>query len=353
MCWISPHKKPPNWIDVVPAVRVRAPEGSGEPWVVDDGLAGFDYDAGSWVFREEELGRFVRWALLGQLVPARSLPRYQRVTRRVDGEVWWFRRDRWWTSDQSVRAQREREQMRQLQEKARQECEDRQKERDAAAARRRQRLQQLRQQRLAEEARRRRAEEEKAHRTRMEQLKCEREEQRRLLEEQRAREAAEQAEKARLAQETARTWWLRVSPAQRAELFAAVADRAWKEEKLMVEIPEKPRMHSSFEYGVPLYSRGRFHSLYGIVRPCPGLVSLSPPAGVPTGPRPQRPGGQGAGGGDEQTRPHHALRSARPRTAPAVLTPARTVVSRGDDSQARGFSPHPRAGHPYRPAALS
>lgn len=276
VCWISPRKRPPNWIDAVPAVRVRAPEESGEPWVVDDGLAGFDYGTGDWVFKEEELGRFVRWVLLGQLVPARSLPRYQWVTRRVDGEVWRFRRDRWWTSPQSVRAQNEHEQVRQQQEKERQEREARQKERNAASARRRQRLQELQQRRRAEEARQRRAEEEKTHRARMEQLLREQEEQRRQMEEQRAREAAEQEEKARRALETARAWWMRVSPAQRAELFAAVADRARREEKLLVEIPEKPMMAASFAYGVPLYSRGRFHSLYGIVRPCPALAFLSP-----------------------------------------------------------------------------
>jgi competence protein CoiA len=31
-----------------------------------------------------------------------------------------------------------------------------------------------------------------------------------------------------------------------------------------------------FAYGVPVYSRGRHHALYGVVRPCPSLVSLSP-----------------------------------------------------------------------------
>ncbi|MFC6365110.1 competence protein CoiA family protein, partial [Nonomuraea thailandensis] len=238
VCWVSPHKRPPNWIDVVPAVRVRVPEEQGEPWVVDDGLAGFDYAAGGWKFREEELGRFVRWVLLGQLVPARSLPRYRQVMRRVDGEMWWLRRNRWWTSPQSVRSQDEHEQMRQRQEKERQEREARRKERQAVSERRRQRLQELQQRRRAQEAERRRVEQEKAHQARMEQLLREQEEQRRRLEEQRAREAAEQEEKARRALETARNWWLRVSSAQRAELFAAVADRARREEKLFVEIPE-------------------------------------------------------------------------------------------------------------------
>ncbi len=43
-----------------------------------------------------------------------------------------------------------------------------------------------------------------------------------------------------------------------------------------MEIPEKPSMAVHFAYGVPVCSRGRYHALYGIVRPCPELVSLSP-----------------------------------------------------------------------------
>ena len=110
----------------------------------------------------------------------------------------------------------------------------------------------------------------------MEQWRREQEEQRRLREEQQAREAAEREEKTRRALDAAQVWWRRVSQAQRVELFAAVAERAWKEEQLRIEIPEEPKMRASFAYGVPLFSRDRFHSLYGIVRPCPGLVSLSP-----------------------------------------------------------------------------
>nr|WP_234373974.1 competence protein CoiA family protein [Streptomyces scabiei] len=97
VCWVSPHKKTPQWIDAVPAVRVRAPEAE-EPWVVDDGVAGFDFAAGGWTVREEELQQFVRWVLLGQLTPCRSLPRYRRVPRVVEKQHWILRRDRWWTS---------------------------------------------------------------------------------------------------------------------------------------------------------------------------------------------------------------------------------------------------------------
>lgn len=92
----------------------------------------------------------------------------------------------------------------------------------------------------------------------------------------RAREQAEQEEKERKAVETAGAWWIRLSQKQRDELFAAVAERAWREEQLRVEIPERPSMAAHFAYGVPVHSRDGYHSLYGIVRPCPEPVSLSP-----------------------------------------------------------------------------
>lgn len=271
VCWVSPRRRAPQWIGAVPAVRVRHPGDTG-PWMVDDGIAGFDFAAGGWAVREEELPQFVRWAVLGQLAPARSLPRYQRVTRLVGEEYWTFCRDRWWTSQQSVRAQTEHEQMRQRQEKAKQERAAREQARKEAAARRQAEREAVERQRRAEEARRRRKVQEAEHRLRMEELRRLRAEQ----EERRAREAAEQKEKERQALEMAKTWWARLSRQQIDELFAAVADRAWHEEHLRVSIPEKPSIAVCFAYGVPLHSQGRFQSLYGIVRPCPALVSLSP-----------------------------------------------------------------------------
>lgn len=38
--WVHPSARPPQRISAVPAVRVRAPQARGQPWVVDDGLAG-------------------------------------------------------------------------------------------------------------------------------------------------------------------------------------------------------------------------------------------------------------------------------------------------------------------------
>lgn len=271
VCWVSPHKKPPQWIGAVPAVRVRAPEAE-EPWVVDDGVAGFDFRAGGWAFREEELQQFVRWVLHGQLSPCRSLPRYRKVTRVVEDRYWIFRRDLWWTSRQSSRAQTEHEQMRQRQEKAKEAAEARKKQKEAEAERRRKALEEEDRLRRAAEAAARRKVQEEEHRVLMEKLRQQRAED----EARRAREKAEQEEKERKALETARAWWIRLSQKQRDELFAAVAERAWREEQLRVEIPERPTMAAHFAYGVPVYSRDRYHSLYGIVRPCPELVSLSP-----------------------------------------------------------------------------
>ncbi|MEU4360208.1 competence protein CoiA family protein [Streptomyces virginiae] len=141
VCWVSPHKRPPRWISAVPAVRVRVPEERGQQlWVVDDGLAGFDFAAGRWMFREEELVQFVRWALHGQVVPVESLPRYRRLYRVVDGEQRQFRRGQWWTSAQSAAAQQKHDAMRQRQELAREEREARQKQLQEEAERQRQLL---------------------------------------------------------------------------------------------------------------------------------------------------------------------------------------------------------------------
>lgn len=70
-------------ISVVPGVPVRAREGHGARlWMVDDGLAGFDYAAGRWMLREQELVQSVRWVLQGPV----NLPRYRRVYRGAGGE---------------------------------------------------------------------------------------------------------------------------------------------------------------------------------------------------------------------------------------------------------------------------
>ncbi|WP_086800753.1 competence protein CoiA family protein [Streptomyces caniscabiei] len=271
VCWVSPHKKSPQWMGAVPGVRVRAPQAEGV-WVVDDGVAGFDYAAGGWTFREEELQTFVRWVSHGQLSPCRSLPRYRRVTRVVEDRNRVYLRDLWWTSRQSARAQTEHEEMRQRQEKAKQAREARMKQQEAEAERRRKELEEVDRIRRAEESALRRKEQKGHDRVLVEQMR----ERWAEKEARRAREQAEQEEKERQALETAKAWWGRLSRQQIEELFAAVAELAWREKQLRVDIPENPSMAAHFAYGVPVYSRGRHHALYGIVRPCPTLVSLSP-----------------------------------------------------------------------------
>ncbi|MFD0070874.1 hypothetical protein ACFVIY_00265 [Streptomyces sp. NPDC127166] len=104
VCWVSPDVRPPQWVNAVPAVRVSAPQEREQPWVVDDGLAGFAYPSGRWEFREEPLERFVRWALARQVMPAEVLPRYRQVYRVVKDEQRRFKRDRWWASRKTARA---------------------------------------------------------------------------------------------------------------------------------------------------------------------------------------------------------------------------------------------------------
>ncbi|MGW5122236.1 competence protein CoiA family protein, partial [Streptomyces noursei] len=118
---------------------------------MDDGLAGFDFAAGCWMFHEVPMSQFVRWTLHGQLESVQSLPRYRRVYRVIDGEQRRFRRGRWWTSLQSVEAQDRHEAMRQRQETAKAEREARQKGQEEEAERRRQALEEKEKVRRAEE----------------------------------------------------------------------------------------------------------------------------------------------------------------------------------------------------------
>ncbi|MFE3247248.1 hypothetical protein [Streptomyces sp. NPDC059209] len=68
-----------------------------------------------------------------------------------------------------------------------------------------------------------------------------------------------------------------MSPQQQTELFAAVAEYAWRESSLRLEIPEKPMMWPQYAHDVPIYAADNRRTLYGIVRPdlvaaCPKLV---------------------------------------------------------------------------------
>lgn len=52
------------------AVQVSAPDQHGQRWRVVDGLGGFDAASGTWEFKPQELGRFVRWVLSGSVTPS-------------------------------------------------------------------------------------------------------------------------------------------------------------------------------------------------------------------------------------------------------------------------------------------
>ncbi|MGW5779138.1 hypothetical protein [Streptomyces sp. NPDC003863] len=280
----------------MPAVRVRAPQEREQPWVVDDGLAWFVYHSGRWEFREEPLERFVRWALARQVVPAEVLPRYRRVYRVVKGEQRRFKRDRWWASRKSIADQDKHEAMRksiadrdkheamrQRQEAERAELEARTQEREEAAEWRRKELKEQERARKAQEAARMWLIWEEEHRVYTERMRrrwaeehTHREQERVEREARLAREQAEREEKERQDPATARAWWGPLSPEQISELFAAVAESAWRTSGLRMEIPGKPAMGTPYARGVPVYVPGRRRTPYGIVRPCPGLISACP-----------------------------------------------------------------------------
>ncbi|MFD3334631.1 competence protein CoiA family protein [Streptomyces sp. NPDC058700] len=283
VCWVSPDIRPPQWISSVPAVRVRAPQEREQQWVVDDGLAGFVYRSGRWEFREEPLERFVRWALEEQVVPAEVLPRYRRVYRVVKGEQRRFKRDQWWTSRKSVVDQDKHEAMRQRQEAERAEREARRQEREEAAEQRRKELEAQERIRQAAESEALRLRREKEAHLRLEDARrrwaeadARRERERVEHEARLAREQADREEKERQDLAAARAWWGRLSPQQQTELFAAVAEYAWRESSVRVEIPEKPMMWRQYACGVPLYVSGRRRTLYCVVRPCPDLIASCP-----------------------------------------------------------------------------
>ncbi|MER6039056.1 hypothetical protein ABT133_35020 [Streptomyces sp. NPDC001835] len=238
VCWVSPGPQAPPWIDVVPAVQVSAPDQHGQCWRVVDGLGGFDAAAGTWEFKPQELGRFVRWVLSGSVTPVASLPHYTSVPRGSGGH--YVQRHLWWTSAQSERAQNEHDRRRQEQaertNRARREAAVRRAARQQQEFQRMQQLKWRRQSQLVPTP-----EDEEI-------LRAQAQERRRLEEawrRQREQEAAKREELADRAVEVARAWWQDVPPVQRAELFAAVAERAWHDEEVRVEIPERPQVSES------------------------------------------------------------------------------------------------------------
>ncbi|MCX4523657.1 hypothetical protein [Streptomyces anulatus] len=167
---------------------------------------------------------------------------------------------------------------------AKEEREARRQQQEEKAEQRRKELEEKERIRKAEEAERLRRQREEEPRIRMAEWDkrwAEEEAQRAQEKAEEARrlavEQAEREERERQTVAAATSWWRRLSKQQIDELFAAVAERAWREEKLWLAIPDEPKMDPTFAYGVPLYcQRNRRRSLYGVVRPCPSLVTDSP-----------------------------------------------------------------------------
>ncbi|MER5886986.1 competence protein CoiA family protein [Streptomyces sp. NPDC001941] len=290
VCWVSPHGQAPVWMGVVPSVRVRAPQEVGEVWRVDDGLGSFASDR--WSFREADLAQFVCWVVRGQLRPCRSLPHQQSVVRDTGASQEWLRRELWWTSRTSAQAQDSSERERRRIEEARR-CRE---EAEALAAQ--QRHERAQAQRVREEKakaaararrevwlatpagqiaqqRRRELQERKAA-----QQEAEREAVRRLLaqqaEEQRrfyAERRRERDELQREAKAAGQAWWDQLTHGQVQDVFVALAQTAWEDDGVRIHFPKETSGQACWAYGIPVHSD---HLLYGIVRPCPELIQLSP-----------------------------------------------------------------------------
>ncbi|WP_406187742.1 competence protein CoiA [Streptomyces sp. NBC_01006] len=276
VCWVSPHEKSPKWIDEVPAVRAQPPEAGGA-WAVDDGVAAFDWSFGAWGVRTTPLPVFVRWALEGQVEPVVSLRRYHRVKRRVGGRLWVLRRGMWWTSAKSARLQAEHDVMRQRQEERKRVAEEARLAAEAEA-------EQVRLEEAAREEARRLEKQEESNRRARELADArharwleERAEQvarrnRELAEaeERRLREEAEEAERVLRAEEASRAWWSLLSGAQVRELFEAVAAWARQEHKVQLRIPDDLYTDLRYGHGAPLFRVDGY--VYGVARPCPGVL---------------------------------------------------------------------------------
>lgn len=114
VCWVSPAETAVPWMGKVPSIRVRDPRGV-HLWAVVDGVAGFDFDHGSWITIEDlDLTRFIQWVLREQITPHRVLPRYLSI--RSPTSQGHRRRQMIWTTPRSVGEEARHEAMRQQQE---------------------------------------------------------------------------------------------------------------------------------------------------------------------------------------------------------------------------------------------
>jgi hypothetical protein len=66
VCWVGIANRL-SWMGVVPSLQVRGTDDGVGPWMVVDGVAGFDYRKGAWRVTTASLPEVLGWVLRGQI----------------------------------------------------------------------------------------------------------------------------------------------------------------------------------------------------------------------------------------------------------------------------------------------
>ncbi|MCO1575141.1 hypothetical protein M8C13_05130 [Crossiella sp. SN42] len=276
VCWVGVAGGV-SWPWVVPSLKVRAPDREG-PWLVVDGVAGFDFGEGSWKAAEVSLPEALGWVLREQVFFHQVLPRYRRVLFG-SGSAW---RSAIWTTRRSVEAEGRHELMRQRQEK---------RKREQAEREHQEKLLRAHEEALAEDARR--AEAERVRRAGQAQEEARWARRRRELDlkdqarrEQEVRKEAERQRREKAEAKAAAAWWREVSPAQREELFALVRTAvmktglppAWRIAGTRVQLGDEPAREHAYGVAVMLMAPqfGSYEEWYAVIRPSPASVHRLP-----------------------------------------------------------------------------
>ncbi|MET9396063.1 competence protein CoiA family protein [Kitasatospora sp. NPDC002965] len=280
VCWVTTRREA-AWLGQIPSIRTSTEHG----WRVDDGVAGFDYDAGRWTVQPMPLQAFVTWVHNRSLAFHVTLPRYRRVHRPVDDDT--ARRPILWTTNRSITAEARHNRTRQRQEERKRAWQEQQAKLEAEQERLRQEAEAARKARAARH-RRLRAEHQalqddlysllRRGRWALEDRKREHEaEQRRLREEAEALRIEQQRAADRAA---GQAWWSTLSAQQHADLDDAVTSAAWKEAATRADI-NTSELWPTYAYGKLARIHGtRFGrtgtAVFGIIWPCPALAARCP-----------------------------------------------------------------------------
>ena len=270
VCWVSPAETAVPWMGVVPSVRVRDPRGD-LPWVIVDGVAGFQFGRGCWISTAElDLTQFIVWVLHDKAVPHQVLPRYRDI--RIPDREAYRRRQLIWMTTRSVDSEARHETMRQRQDLRKRQLQETQRQ---AEQRRKEDEARQREAILQEEKRQREIANAKirALREAQEQQWAIEAEQRSLqLKAAEGRRQQERVRRERLEQQAARRWWDELSAQQHQQLRAAVADPLWKKGLTRAEFdPQGPTAEHG--YGIAVFVH---RILYGILRPSPASLHRLP-----------------------------------------------------------------------------